>query len=55
MMVVWMHLGPPGYDSYYVDFVTICTKYGVLPLLADFRTKERRLLMAHKLRPPTEA
>ena len=42
--------------SSYVDFVTICTEYRVLSLQADFRTtKERRLLMAHKLRSPTEA
>ena len=42
--------------SSYVDFVTICTEYRVLSLQADFRTtKERRLLMAHKLRPHTKA
>ena len=35
--------------------MTICTEYRVLSLAVDFRTKERRLLMAHKLRPSTEA
>ena len=44
---------PTDYCSYYIDFVTICTEYRVLPLPADFRTKERRLLMAYKLRLPT--
>ena len=35
-------------------FVTICTEYRGLSLPADFRTKECRLWIAHKLRPSTD-
>ena len=33
--------------SYNVDFVTFCTEFRMLSVQADFRTKERRLLMTH--------
>ena len=39
--------------SYCVDFVTICTEHRVLSLPVDFRTKARRVLVAHKLIPGT--
>ena len=38
----------------HANFVTISTKYRVLPLPADFKTKKCRLWMAHKLRPSPE-
>ena len=65
LFMVFKRVSSPidGGSSYHVDFVTVCKEYRVLSLSPggfisepkNQRTKERTLLMAHKLRPSTEA
>ena len=49
---VWVHIAP---TDNHINFVSISIDLRVLSLPADFRKNECILLMAHGLRPPTEA